>query len=195
MAVIVFCVIVFWLYVASPDLLFLCFETISMKLYSSSATRPKPDRRYCGHMGGFVFVTVLAGAVACCLFLPERSEAQVLSVGHDADVAGASVDIPITFTAGVTTVSAIQFDLRFAGVLAYNSIQTGYAATAVGKTAHAGSVAGGVRVVVYGLNWTALGSGLVAVIRLDTDTGGVPQSVPLSLSVVEVSSPDADGIL
>src|SRR5882724_6545693 len=62
-----------------------------------------------------------------------------VSVGSVTGNAGAAVDLSVTFTAGSTNVSTLQFDLTFPSALSYVSVTTGSAATAAGKSA-SGSV-------------------------------------------------------
>ena len=101
------------------------------------------------------------------------------------------MDLPISFTAGATPVSTLQFDLTLPSSLSYSSVTTGSSAVAAGKSAQANGTSGGVRVLVFGLNQTAIGSGPIAVVRLNVASGTAVGTQPVSISGMVASDPGA----
>jgi hypothetical protein len=135
-----------------------------------------------------------AGALVFCLFLnPFRVHAQSASllVGSATGSAGAPVDLPVSFTAGATPVSTVQFDLTLPSSLSYVSVTTGSSAAAAGKSAQANGNSSGVRVLVFGLNQTAIGSGPIAIVRLNVASGTAAGTVPVGISGIVASDPGA----
>jgi len=112
-------------------------------------------------------VTPFACVLVLVALLPAQVFAQSLSVGSASGLAGTAVDLPVSFSPGATPVVTIQFDLTFPSSLSYVSTTTGAAATAAGKSASGSSISGGVRVLIFGLNQTAIGSGQIAIVRLN----------------------------
>ena len=133
----------------------------------------------------FSFV-ILAGSI---FSLSADALAQSLTVGTDSALPGNDVDIAINFTAGATDISTIQLDLTFSGALSYVSTTTGSAASNAGKSASGSTIAGGVRVLVFGLNQNAVGSGAIAVVRLHIASGTAPGVLPISIGGISASDP------
>ncbi len=127
-------------------------------------------------LGAFVLSTETAFA-----------QAPVVSVGTASGNAGTAVDLTVSFTAGATGVSTLQFDLTFPSSLAYVSTTTGAAATAAGKSASGSAISGGARVLVFALNTTSIGSGAVAIVRLNIASVTSPASIPVGITGIVAS--------
>ena len=120
--------------------------------------------------------------------------APAVSVGSVTGSAGAAVDLAVAFTAGSTAVSTLQFDLTFPSALSYVSVTTGSAATAAGKSASGSIIAGGVRVLVFGLNQNAIGSGSIATVRLNIAGGTTPGALTVGITGLVASDPAGTGV-
>jgi hypothetical protein len=105
-------------------------------------------------------------ACAISILAPARASAQVVTAGVSSGQPGSNVDLTVSFTAGATGVSTLQFDLTFQEYLSASSATAVGAALAAGKSASASAVPGGSRILLFGLNQNTIGSGAVASIRL-----------------------------
>ena len=117
------------------------------------------------------------------------AQAPTVTVGSVTSGAGTDLDLPVTFAAGTTDVSTLQFDLTFPSTLSYVSVTTGSAAAAAGKSASGSVVSGGARIVVFGLNQTAIGSGSIATIRLHIAEGTTSGSLTVGVMGIVASDP------
>src|SRR5687768_12280211 len=78
------------------------------------------------------------------LFAPTvLAQTPSVSVGSQSGLAGTAVDVSVSFIAGPTGVSTLQFDLTLPSQLSYVSVTTGSAATAAGKSASGSTISGG----------------------------------------------------
>ncbi|NWG13124.1 MAG: fibronectin type III domain-containing protein [Acidobacteria bacterium] len=134
--------------------------------------------------------------LAALLLLPCAAQAQTpsLSVGTAAGLPGTNVDISVSFTPGATAVSSLQFELTFPSSLGYVSTATGAAATAAGKSATGNAIAGGVRVLVFGLNQNAIGSGAVAIITLSIAGGTPAGNIAIGIMFINASDPNGSPV-
>jgi hypothetical protein len=128
----------------------------------SKAIRSSHDR------GATIFMTL-----ASVLIIPSLAFAQApaLSVGAAAGLPGTSVDVPVSFTPGAKAVSSLQFALTLPSSLAWVSTAAGSAATPAAKQVSSATLAGSVRVIIFGLNQNPIGPGTVAVVRLTIGAG------------------------
>ncbi len=117
-----------------------------------------------------------------------------LSVGTASGSPGASVDLSVSFSAGSTTVSGFLFDLGFPSSLSYGSVTTGSAASAAGKGASANSISGGVRVLIFGVNQTAIGSGPVAIVHLNIAAGAAAGTIAVNIGNISASDPSGNPV-
>jgi chitodextrinase len=118
------------------------------------------------------------------------SWAQQVTVGTATGAAGATVALTVNFTAGgATGVSTLQFDLQLPAALSFSSVTAGSAATAAGKSASGSIVTGGVRVLIFGLNQTTIGTGAVAVVNLTIAGGTGPGSLAVGITNITASDP------
>ncbi len=115
----------------------------------------------------------LFAALAAILILQPLVFAQspALSAGTAAGLPGTTVDLPVNLMQGAATVSSLQFDVVLPSSLSWVSTAAGSAASSAGKQVLGATFPGGVRVVLFGINQTAVGSGTVAVVRLKIGTG------------------------
>ncbi len=137
----------------------------------------------------FRLVQISLFLLASICLLAENSLAAALAVGSVTGAPGTAVDVPVTFTAGTTAVSTLQFDLTFPSALSYVSVTTGSAATAAGKSASASAISGGVRVLIFGLNQTAIGSGPIATVRLNIASGTAAGALTVGITGIVASDP------
>jgi hypothetical protein len=111
-----------------------------------------------------------------------------ITIGKVTAAPGASVEVPITLAAGASkAISTLQFDLVLPKGVTVGEVKTGSASSAAGKTVNSAKVPDGLRVIVFGLNQTALASGDVASIQLTVDKGVTGKSIPLTMKGVVVS--------
>ncbi len=127
-----------------------------------------------------------------CWILPPQAFAQTITVGSVSGQAGTAVDLRVNFTAGATGVATLQFDLAFPSSLSLVSTTTGSAATSAGKSANGSAISGGVRVLIFGLNQNLIGSGEVAIIRLNIAAGTPPGTIAVAIGNIVAS--DALGL-
>ncbi len=130
-------------------------------------------------------------------FLAQASFAQapVVTAGSASGQAGTTVNLSVRLTAGATGVSTLQFDLSLpSGVTSSNppNVTTGSAASAAGKSASASiQSSGAVRVLIFGMNQTAIGSGTLATVGLTIASGTAPGTLTVGVSGIVAS--DAGG--
>lgn len=113
-----------------------------------------------------------------------------VSVGSASGAPESVVSLPVGFTAGATGISALQFDLIFPSSLTYVSNTAQPAADAAGKKVFGNAIAGGARIIVFGVNNAAIGSGDLAVVHLKIAAG---VSGNVSVSIKGVVASDASG--
>ncbi len=101
-------------------------------------------------------------------------------------MASSAVDLNLSFTAGTIPVSTMLLDLSLPVALSFESASTGPAAAAAGKTVQGNTVAGGARILVFGLNQTPIGTGVLATVRLN-----ISASSGLGNLAVGISKPSA----
>lgn len=133
------------------------------------------------------------------LVAPELAQAAPpkISVGAVTTAAGSSVSVPIQFTSGDSPVAATQFDITLGNsALSITSVTTGAASTAAGKIASSTELSGtnGVRVIVAGVNANTLGSGVLAILRVQVNRNA-SGSYPITVSNVISASTTADPVI
>lgn len=115
---------------------------------------------------------------------------QSLTVGT---VAGrTSVDLPVYFKSSTSPVSSLQFDVVLSSGLSVSNVTPGIAAQAAGKGTQGNPVTGGFRVLVFGVNQTAIPSGPVAILRLSV--GSNVGKRPIPLTNLSASSPAGSNV-
>ena len=139
---------------------------------------------------------IVFGLISQCGF-PVVTAAQqpVLTVGTVSGAAGTSVDLAVGFGAGGGPVSTLQFDLTVPAGLSLVSVTTGSAAAAAGKTAVDSVVPDGVRVLIFGLNQNAIGSGPVVVMTLGIAAGSPAGSLPVGVIGIVASDPLGNSVV
>ena len=124
--------------------------------------------------------------------LATPAAAQTVSAGSVSGQAGTAVDLKINFTAGTAGIATLQFDLAFPSSLSLVSTTAGVAATSAGKIANGSAISGGVRILLYGFNQNLIGSGEVAIIRLNIAAGTPPGNIAVTVGTIVAS--DALGL-
>ena len=118
-----------------------------------------------------------------------------LAVGSASGSAGSTVSLPVTLTPGASPVSTLQFELVFSSAFTYANVSSGPAAAAAGKTVSANPVAGGVRVLVYGLNQNSIGAGGVASVQINISAAAAIGANPIGIRGIVASDPSAREVL
>ena len=96
----------------------------------------------------------------------------------------------MTFTADKPGVSSLQFDVVLPNGVSNPTVTAGAAAKAAEKSVQSSPVAGGLRVLVFGVNQKTIASGAVATIHLATSKSA-SGAQPIQLQGVIASAPDA----
>ena len=137
-----------------------------------------------------------AGVLAALLILPAFAAAQTpsLSVGAASGLPGTSVDVPISLTPGTTPVSSLQFDLVFPSSLAWVSTTAGSASSSAGKDVSSAALPSGVRLIIFGLNQTSIGTGTVAVVKLLIAPGTPAGSLTVGMTGMTGSTADGSAV-
>src|SRR5262245_43946771 len=140
-----------------------------------------------------IFILVLSFLV----IFPNLASAQTImtvTLGTTSGYSGTAVDLPVSLSSGSTGVSTLQFDLTLPSKVSYVSVATGSVATAAVESAAGNAIAGGVRVVIFGLNQNPVGSGIIAVVRLNIASGTAPTTLPVGITGISASSPTATAV-
>ena len=136
-----------------------------------------------------------SGSLIPALFLMvpmlARAQAPSVSVGTAAGFSGANVDIVVSYSSGDTPVSSLQFELTLPPSAGYVSTVTGAAAVAAGKSVTGNAVPGGVRLLLFGLNQTAIGTGTLATIRFSIAAGTPAGNIAIGIANIMGTTPDA----
>ena len=139
------------------------------------------------------FIVAALLVLGCDMLYPSLALPQQLTVGTVTGAAGKAVSLTVSFTAGSLTVSTLQFDLQLPSALSFVSVGTGSAATTAGKSASGSLITGGVRVLIFGLNQAAIGSGPVANVSLNI-AGGTPGGA-LAVGITNITASDPTGTI
>jgi hypothetical protein len=150
-------------------------------------------------IAGFVPEKILSRAgivswiafAACFLLSPAPAGAQAVGVGTNSAAPGTAVDLPISLTPGARGIATLQCDLTLPSALTPVRTLTGAAAAAAGKSASMSASSAGMRVLMFGLNQNPLGSGELAVVRLNI-AAGTPAS-SLAVAIGNIVASDALG--
>ncbi len=154
-----------------------------------SVKRSDMDRKY-NYSAFFALLMIMltfcsTGAMA---------QTAAVTVGTASGLPGATVTLPVAFTAGTTSVSTLQFDLAFSASVTYSGTSSGAAATAANKEAQGNAITGGVRILVFGLNTNSIGSGTVANIQLTISGSASAGTTPVTISGVVASASNATAV-
>jgi hypothetical protein len=106
---------------------------------------------------------------------------------------GDTVEVPVTL-ASTAQVSALQFDVRLPQGLSQMSAVAGPVAVAAQKTVSTGATPTGVRLVIFGVNQTAIGAGTVATLKLKVDAAATAGTLAVAVEKVVAASPSADAV-
>lgn len=117
-----------------------------------------------------------------------------ITVGTASMLPGGVVNVPITFTAGSMPISTLQFDLTIPAQLGYEGISAGAAAVAASKSLSFSAIAGGIRVLIFGLNNGVIGPGVIANIQIRISATAPGGAIPISVNGLVASDPNAGDV-
>lgn len=132
------------------------------------------------------------GLAVLSFLISPASHAATLSSADITGLPGDLVAIPVTLAPNAgEQVAGLQFDLLFdPRVLALRSIDAGAAATQAGKLVSSNPVGNGKqRVIVAGLNQTAIPAGEIVRVAFSLDSQTAPGKYPLTASGLVLSDP------
>lgn len=101
---------------------------------------------------------------------------------------GAS-DLPVNFLPSIGQIASLQFDLVLPTGFTFTSITIGAAATAAGKSVQASITGGVLRTLVFGVNQTTIGQGLLLTLRFTTDATAPKRLYSLAMTGLTGSTP------
>lgn len=113
-------------------------------------------------------------------------------VGISTSAKGEILNIPIFFIPGPDDVSSLQQDIVVSSSFTLISVTAGLAAVNAGKNVQVNSGGGIARMIVFGLNQTAIDAGVLAILKVQSAL-----SIPNGIYPIEVISPvasDGNGI-
>lgn len=114
--------------------------------------------------------------------VPANAQPLSLSVASAATAPGATVSLDLVLTSGTTAPAALQWTVGYpVNAIASVSVVAGPAASAAGKSLICNSLAGAITCVLYGLNGTAISSGVVATARVAVLASAAASSIAISL--------------
>lgn len=105
-----------------------------------------------------------------------------IGVGVASAISGCGIDVAVVLSTGALDVSSLQFDIMLPAGVTFNTATAGPAAIAAGKSVSPNPIAGGVRILVFGVNQTSFGPGQVVLVNLRLDvalTTGI-RSLPIA---------------
>ena len=109
-----------------------------------------------------------------------------LAVGTGSGAPGATVTVPITFTATAGNLAALQCAVGVPSGWSIASVTAGPAATKASKSVDANKSQG--MVMVFSANEQAIGTGVVAYVKINIPTSAASGTYPIPLSGVLFSS-------
>lgn len=121
------------------------------------------------------------------------AQPQSIVVGHVTGFAGQSVHLPIFFKQGQEGIAGLQFDLDLGSDLTVICSE-GTAATLSGKDIQCSSVVGTMRALVFGVNQTAIPTGVLAVLEIDIPDGSASGRKEVKISNITGSSSTGDAV-
>lgn len=118
------------------------------------------------------------------------------TVGRVEAAKGSSINLPVYFKASSsqTTVSGVQFDVAIATGLTVTGVEPGIAALAAQKGVQAAPVTGGMRIIVFGINTTAISSGPIVVLKINVAANALVGKRPVLIGSLAASSPIGTGV-
>lgn len=136
--------------------------------------------------------TTIAGSYTSLVDATNLTGGALVALGHIAGAKGASVQVPVVYRKGRGTLAGLQFDIQIPTGLTFTNVILGPAGTAAGKSISSNPVAGGIRILIFGLNQTVIGDGILATITFgiaSTATVG-----PKSIGVIGAVGSNGAGI-
>ncbi len=115
-----------------------------------------------------------------------------LTAGTASGAPGATVIIPITFTAGSTQVAALQCSIGLPSGWSIASVSAGPAATSAAKTVDANQSSG--MLVVFGVNQQTISTGVIANLQINIPTSASSGSYSVTINGVILSALDGSNV-
>jgi hypothetical protein len=140
----------------------------------------------------FIRLVLIPMLMAISLSAGAFGQSVNIAVGSVSGLPGATVTVPVKFSPGAIGVSTLQFDLMFSSSISYSAVSAGAAATNAGKSVSANATFGGVRVLIFGLNQNAVGSGVLANVQMAIPPNAPAGPVPVAITGIVASDPDAN---
>lgn len=146
---------------------------------------------------GFALLGLLAAFAAPMSALAQDGSATLAAGNGSGDPGDTGVVVAVSLSSqSGAEVSGLNFDLSYdAGRLSVGNVTIGGAASAAGKSlAWSQPSAGTARVIIFGVNQTAIGDGTVANVSFDVLPGAAPGVSGLDLHNAAATSPTGGGI-
>lgn len=103
--------------------------------------------------------------------------------------AGTTISVPFSIIPGTYSVSALQADLVLPTGLTFVSATAGAASTAAGKQLSSSAVGALERILIFGINQTVIGAGVVAMINISIPSTTAKGLYPICFNNPVVSNP------
>jgi hypothetical protein len=136
-------------------------------------------------------VTELSTDLATSFARLNLNQGPVLVGGVMTASPGGTIDWPLTLVPSTFSVTGLQADIVIPSSFTVVSVTEGPAATAAGKTVSSNVVNGMERILVFGLNQTPIGLGVVATVQFRVDSATPSRICPISF--VDPVASDASG--
>ncbi len=140
-----------------------------------------------------IAAVILLFACVAARAYPQQPPA-TLTVGAAATIAGANADVTVDLATSSASVTGLQFDLQFSDSVAYVSAGAGAAADAAAKSASGSAIPGGARVILFGINSNAIGSGPVAIVRVAVAAGTAAGVIPIAITNIQITDASAQAV-
>jgi hypothetical protein len=125
---------------------------------------------------------VTSNAAVLTVSAPPPVTAPTLAAGAVSGQTGTTVNLPITFNPGSTSVAGLQFNLTLPAGLSAGTVAAGSVVTAAGKSISSNLSGNVLSVIVFGLNQTTIGAGSLATIPLTIAAGTAAGTLALPIS-------------
>jgi hypothetical protein len=119
--------------------------------------------------------------------LTNAGQCGLLVVGISTGTAGGVVQVPISFLPSSGATTAVQVDLLISSSFTITGATIGPAGAAAGKSVQISKVGAVTRVLVFGINTTPIGAGILATLTLSS-LAGTPKSIcPITMTNIVAS--------
>lgn len=122
--------------------------------------------------------------------LTNAGQCALLVVGVSTGTAGNTIPVTLSFLPSASTTTAVQVDLFVSSSFTMTGTAIGPAGMASGKSVQTSSVNGGTRVLVFGLNTTPIGPGILATLTYSSVAGMPKDFYPITPANITASDPN-----